>query len=418
MQAKLAVHGGEPVARLQAPAWPVRGPEEERRLLEVLHDGPWAGDGPMEGAFREAWAEFCGARFCVPVTSGTTALQLALEALDIGFGDEVLVPGTTWQATAVAALDVNAVPVLVDVDPETWCLDPRAAEAAITPRTRALIAVHTFGRLADLEALRALALRHGLALVEDCAHVHGARWDERGVGTVGDLGCFSFQHSKVMTAGEGGAVITDDERLAARLDSLRNCGRVSRLLPADRQTPPGSGNFRMTEWQAAVLLAQLERLPEQLDRREAAAAVLDRRLAELPGVAPLRRDSSIRRQSYYAYGFHFLAAEWDGVTRQQFRTAVGAELGLGPLGTPYEPLNDCPLYRPHSKRRHRLDEAYWSAIDPSRYELPITGRICREEGVLISHPLLLLPPAEMEHVASAIEKVFEHRHPLRDRGTA
>ena len=138
-------------------------------MLQVLHDGPWAGRGPMETAFAEAWAAFCGARFCVPVTSGTIALQLALEALDIGYGDEVLVPGTTWQATAVAALDVNAVPVLVDVEPDTWCLDPQAVELAITPRTRAIMAVHTFGRLADLTALRALAQRHGLALVEDCA---------------------------------------------------------------------------------------------------------------------------------------------------------------------------------------------------------------------------------------------------------
>jgi L-glutamine:2-deoxy-scyllo-inosose/3-amino-2,3-dideoxy-scyllo-inosose aminotransferase len=416
MQGKLACHGGEPVARLQPPVWPVHGPEEERRLLEVLHDGPWAGNGPMEAAFCEAWSEFCGARFCVSATGGTTALQLALEALDVGFGDEVLVPGTTWQATAVAALDVNAVPLLVDVEPETWCLDPRAAEAAISPRTRAIIAVHTFGRLADLDALKALASRRGLALIEDCAHVHGARWGDRGVGTLGDLGCFSFQQSKVMTAGEGGAVITDDERLAARLDSLRNCGRISPLLPAERQSPPGSGNFRMTEWQAAVLLAQLERLPEQLDRREAAAAVLDRRLAELPGVAPLHRHPAISRQSYYAYGFRFVPAAWDGVTRQQFRTAVGAELGLGPLGAPYAPLNDCSLYRPHSKRRHRISEEYWAAIDPAHYHLPITERMCREEGVLISHPFLLLPPAEAEHVATAIEKVYAHRYELRDRG--
>jgi L-glutamine:2-deoxy-scyllo-inosose/3-amino-2,3-dideoxy-scyllo-inosose aminotransferase len=413
MKQHLAIHGGEPIARWEAPRWPISGLEEERRLLQVLHDGPWAGNGPMEKSFNEAWATFCGSRFALLTTGGTTALQLALEALDIGCGDEVLVPGTTWQATAVAVLDVNAVPVLVDVEPDTWCLDPQAAEAAVTPRTRALMAVHTFGRMADLDALRGIAQRHGLALIEDCAHAHGARWRERGAGTVGDLGCFSFQESKVMTAGEGGAIITDDERLAARLDSLRNCGRVSPLLPAERQSPPSSGNFRITEWQAAVLLAQLERLPEQLDQRERAAAVLDHRLAELPGVAPLRRHPAITRQSYYAYGFQFIPEVWEGVDRRTFCRAVGAEVGINALGTPYEPLNDCSLYRPHSKRRHRLSDDFWAAIDPAWYHLPVTERICREEGVLLSHRFLLLPPAAMGHLATAIEKVFGHREVLR-----
>src|SRR5438270_164205 len=191
MKYHLAINGGSPVAQWEASRWPVSGMEEERRLLQVLHDGPWAGNGPMETGFSEAWASFCGSRFCLLTTVGTAALQLALEALDIGFVDEVL---------------------------------------------------------------------------------------------------------------------------AARVDSLRNCGRVSPLLPAERQSPPGSGNYRMTEWQAAVLLAQLERLPEQVDRREKAAAVLDDRLAELPGVAPLRRHPAITRQSYYAYGFQFIPELWEGIS--------------------------------------------------------------------------------------------------------
>jgi L-glutamine:2-deoxy-scyllo-inosose/3-amino-2,3-dideoxy-scyllo-inosose aminotransferase len=273
--------------------------------------------------------------------------------------------------------------------------------------------VHTYGRLADLDALRELAQRHGLALIEDCAHAHGARWRDRGAGTIGELGCFSFQETKVMTAGEGGAVVTEDEHLAARLDSLRNCGRVSPLLPVERQSPPGSGNFRLTEWQAAVLLAQLERLPEQLERRERAAAVLDDRLAELPGVSPLRRHPAITRQSYYAYGFQFIPEVWEGVSRAAFCRAVGAELGVAALGAPYQPLNDCSLYRPHSKRRHRLGDDYWAAVDPAWYHLPVTERISREEGVLLSHRFLLLPPSAMEQLIDAIEKVFEHRDELK-----
>jgi hypothetical protein len=141
--------------------------------------------------------------------------------------------------------------------------------------------------------------------------------------------------------------------------------------------------------------------------------VLDDRLAELPGVAPLRRHSSITRQSYYAYGFQFIPEIWEGIDRRTFRRAVGAEVGIDALTTPYEPLNNCSLYRPHSKRRHRLGDDYWAAVDPTWYPLPITERICREEGVLLSHRFLLQPPSAMLQLTDAIEKVFENRDELR-----
>jgi L-glutamine:2-deoxy-scyllo-inosose/3-amino-2,3-dideoxy-scyllo-inosose aminotransferase len=173
-------------------------------LAEVLGSGRWAYDGPVESEFERRFAELQTARYGLCVANGTVALQLALEALDIGVGDEVIVPGFTWQATVATVVDVNAMPVLVDADPETYCPDPSLVEAAITPRTRAIVVVHLYNSLTDMDRILEIARRHGLYVVEDCAHSHGSRWRGQGVGSIGDIGTFSFQASKTLTAGEGG----------------------------------------------------------------------------------------------------------------------------------------------------------------------------------------------------------------------
>ena len=410
--AKLAIAGGKPVAQLKAPSWPVWDEADERRLLKVLRSGAWSWMGEMETEFNRRWAKFNGSKYSLLVTNGTHALQMAYEALDIGYGDEVLVPASTWQATAAAALDVNAVPVLVDVDPDTWCIDPKAAEAAITSRTRAIAAVHLYGCMADMDAILDLASRHGLHVVEDCAHQHGAQWRGRGAGTLGDIGTFSFQQSKVMTAGEGGGILVQDDRLFGRLDQLRNCGRFSPHLPAETQRHLQSGNFRISEWQAAALLGQLARLPEHLRRREACAKRLNKVLAEAPGVQPMKRHAAVTRQSYYCYAFRFLPEEWEGISRAGFCRALSAEVGLGFSGG-YEPLHKSSLYQPHTKRRHRITECYWEQINPARFHLPVAERLAYEEGVLTGHTSLLLTPSDMDKVGEAIEKLHQCQDELR-----
>ncbi|MHC4073680.1 MAG: DegT/DnrJ/EryC1/StrS family aminotransferase, partial [Planctomycetota bacterium] len=205
---KLAVNGGTPLRDAKAnpwPKWPVWDEKEEKGLLEVLAGGVWSYNGPKELEFNKAFAEFTGAEYALSVANGTVSLQLALEACGIGLGDEVIVPGLTWQATAAAALDVNAVPILVDVSDDNWCIDPDAVEEAITPRTRAIIPVHLYGGFADMDAVMEVAGRHNLRVIEDCAHKHGGEWKGKKVGSIGDAGSFSFQLSKLMTAGEGGA---------------------------------------------------------------------------------------------------------------------------------------------------------------------------------------------------------------------
>lgn len=409
---KLAIAGGKPVAELKVPGWPMMGKEEERRVMQVTRSLRWSYSGPMEAAFNEAWAAFNASKYALLVANGTVALQLAYEALDIGRGDEVLVPGSTWQATAAAALDVNAIPVLVDIDLESWCIDPKAAEAAITSHTRAIAAVHLYGRMADMDAILDLANRHGLAVVEDVAHQHGSQWQGRCAGTIGDIGSFSHQESKSLTCGEGGSLLTQDERLCGRLDQLRNCGRFSSSVPDEKQRYCQSGNYRISEWQAAILLSQLERLPEQIDRRDACGKRLDAILAQAPGIRTLPRQPQVTRQSYYAYAFRFIPEEWNGVTRETFRHALRAETGIG-FGTPYEPLNKCSLYQPHSKRRHRLDDEYWAKIDPARYELPVNDRIAYQEGVLMGQPALLLNPKDMDFIGEAIHKLYKSRDALK-----
>jgi len=407
---KLAVNGGTPVRGDKPwPTWPIKGEREEELLLQVLRSGDWAAaNRPMEAEFSEKFAAFARARYVVCLMNGTVALQLALEALDIGAGDEVIVPGYTWQATAAACLDVNAIPIMVDVDPETYCIHPDLVEAAVTPHTRAIIPVHLYGCMADMDRVMEIARKHDLKVVEDCAQTHGSRWRDMGAGAVGDVGAFSMQHSKVLASGEGGACITNDDNVYDRLCALRHCGRPRQ----GERSPIQSGNYRMTEFQAAVLLAQLERLEDQTNLRDENAIYLNSRLAQIPGIKPMRRHPQITRQAYFSFVFRY-DQEAFGASRAVFLKALAAEIGLTPHII-FQPLNRANLYNPQSKRRHHLSEDYWEAIDPSRFELPVCEKAFREECVAFHHPFLLGTCADMDDFADGVVKICENRGELGD----
>ena len=423
---KLAINGGNPVKDVKKdpwPAWPVWDERDEKALLEVLHSGVWSYNGPKEQEFNRLFAEFTGVKYAVSAANGTVTLQLALEALGVGVGDEVIVPGLTWQATAASVIDVNAVPVLVDVLEDTWCIDPAAVEAAITPRTKAIIPVHLYGSFADMDAIMAIAKKHNLYVIEDCAHKHGGEWRGKKAGSIGDIGSFSFQLSKHLTAGEGGVMTTNDPLLAERLDALRNCGRRPEKEPeeevdkgAGHYSDEGnfiqSGNYRITEFQAALLVEGLKRLPEQNRRRDENALYLNGLLAELPGVLPMRRDERETAEAYFNFVFRYRQEAFKGLPVQQFRLALAAELGLD-VEASYEPLNECSLYVPHTKpARHRLSEEYWQAIDPARFHLPVCERIFHEESVATHHKILLGSRQDMDRIAEAIRKVYDHAEEL------
>ena len=420
--AKLAIKGGTPVrdaGKSPWPKWPVFGGPEKKKLEQVLLSGVWSYNGPMERAFNQAWAETIKSKYALCAANGTVTLQLALEALDIGRGDEVIVPGLTWQATAAAVLDVNAVPALVEVEPDSWCLDPEAVAAAITPRTRAIIPVHLYGCIADMDAIMKLARKYRLAVIEDCAHQHGSVWKKKPVGSIGDIGSFSFQLSKVLTAGEGGALTTSDKNLYTRLDALRNCGRRPRLAGVKGAGQYGSegdliqsGNYRITEFQAAVLIEQLKRMSAQVRRRDRNAIHLNKLLGQIPGVSPMKRDPRTTLQSYFNFAFRYDAKYFKGAPVKKFREALTHELGA--LMSPcYEPLNDCGLYRPLTKKRYHLSAEHWRRINPRRFRLPVCERAFAEESVCFHHSLLMGAKKDMEQVAEAIMKIQDHVDELR-----
>lgn len=401
---QLAIRGARPVYTGKWPSWPIHDQREVERMVRVTRSGCWGFNGPEEAQFRTGFARFLGTRYGLCVTNGTHALQVALEALDVGYGDEVIVPGLTWQATAACALDINAVPVLVDIDPETLTIDPKAIRAAITPRTKAIIPVHLYTCMANMDEIMEISREFKIPVIEDCSHQHGSEWRGKKAGSIGAAGAFSLQASKVLNSGEGGFISTSDSRLWHRMDSLRNCGRHNWGGPEDNaEHYPQSGNFRISEFQAAILNCQLERLEEQTARRDENAQYLTRLLSEIRGIKPLLRREQVTRQAYYAYHFRYDKTAFEGLSIERFREALQAELGCPSAGV-YEPLNRSPLYRPQTKKRHRLSDEYWAQIDPRRFPLPHCQRAF-EEITGLGQNVLLTGSSEMEKVAEAISKV-------------
>ena len=313
----------------------------------------------------------------------------------------MIVPGLTFVASATAVLAVNATPVLVDIDPDTLCLDPEAAEAAITPRTRAIVVVHVAGAAADLDAIVDLCGRRGLRLIEDCAHAHGTTWRGRGVGSWGDVGCFSMQRSKLMTAGEGGALVCNDERLRDLAWSYADCGREAGEW-FYHHARYGS-NLRMTEWQGAVLRAQLARYPAQLRRRDENAAALDLAIAEVPGLRPQRLDPRMDVDGRYCYVVHYDAEEFAGLPLR----ALEAALGRG--GHPDErlvPGRHRP--RPLPPPAVRSPPAGQRAGPRLRRAAPPAAEHAAGSTVWLQHRLLLADREDVLDVARAAARIQAH----------
>ncbi|RLD84069.1 MAG: L-glutamine:2-deoxy-scyllo-inosose aminotransferase [Bacteroidetes bacterium] len=421
----LAIKGGNPIRDAKTnpwPAWPVWDKKEEKALIEVLHSGVWSYNGPKEVAFNKAFAKFCGTKYSVCAANGTVTLQLALEALGIGVGDEVILPGLTWQATAATIIDVNATPILVDVCKDTWCIDPKEIEKAITPKTKAIIPVHLYGAFADMDAIMEIAKKHNLAVIEDCAHKHGGEWKGEKAGSIGDIGSFSYQLSKHLTAGEGGSLTTNNYELAEKLDALRNCGR--RPEPINEEADKGagvysdegnfyqSGNYRITEFQAAILLEGLKRLPEQNKVREENGDYINSLLSEMPGVEPMKRDGRETKKAYFNFAFQYHKEDFKNLPVEKFREALEAEIGIS-VEPSYEPLNKCSLYVPLTKpSRYKLNEEYWNDINPARFKLPVCEKIYNEESICLHHKVLMGTKADMDMIIKVIKKIYDSAEEL------
>ena len=350
---------------------------------------------------ERAFPEFHQARHGCAVSSGTTALQVALEAAGVGVGDEVVIPSYTFVATAAAVALVGAVPVFVDVTPDTYCIDVTAVEAAVTERTRAVIAVHLAGQPADLDGLTILCKKHGLRLIEDAAQAHCAEWKGRRVGAIGDLGTFSFQASKNLNAGEGGFVVSDDDALADAAWSIHNCGRSR--SGEWYEHPLIGGNYRMTEFQAALLLSQMRNLEPQADLRSKNAALLADHLSDIEGIEPLLVDDRVTRHAYHLYVLRYDGAAFGGATRDRFIEALCAEGVPGAAG--YRPLYREPAFQERF-RDYPLDSpAFGGKPDYSQVDCPVTERICADEAVWLTQNLLLGSEQDIAHIAEAVRKI-------------
>ncbi len=411
----LAILGGQAVRTAPLAPWPLFNEKEETRILDVLRGRAWGGQpfpGKYSTLFATGFAKLHDATYGQCVNTGTVAIQAALKAIGIRPGDEVLVPAYTWEGTVGPVLLVNAVPVFVDVDPETYCMDAAAAEAAITPKTRAILPVHLGMRFADMDALPEIARKHSLKIVEDCAHAHGGKWRGRGAGSIGDLGTFSFQSSKLITCGEGGAVITNNLEYHERVQTYINAGRASVTDQFHHRTI--GFNYRLGEFQAALLSAQLESLPQQSATRMANMAYFEEQLAKTEAIGLLKPEPRITSVAPYGYVLKYFSARAKDIPRAAFVAALQLE-GIHCDGLFFEPVYRSSLFPVDAADFPALS---WGREQPldlrSMYRCPESEKAAYQEAIWIPHQFFLGPRADVDDMVTAIHKVLWNIESLRE----
>jgi len=400
----LAISGGTPVRTKPFPSWPERSDRQLEMITEVYNSPDWGvGSGHIR-QFEERFAEFHHAKYGQAVSNGTAALWVALKAAGVSAADEVIVPPYTFIATASAVLMANGVPVFVDIDPDTYNIDASKIEAAVTDRTKAIIAVHIAGSPADMDAINAVAQKHDLAVIEDAAQAHGAEWRGRRVGAIGDVGTFSFQSTKNMCAGEGGICVTDDEGLADLCHSFANCGRVRGGKWYEHHVL--GSNCRMPALSAAILLAQFDEVEDQMARRDRNAGVLTDLLNDVDGVDPLELHAGATRSAWHLYVLRYRADGFDGVPREKFIEAMCAE-GVN-CGAGY-----VPLYREELFQTDPRDFPWLEGRDYGSLNLPVCEHACDHESVWLFQSQLLGDASDMHDVAAAVRKIKDHLDELK-----
>ncbi len=400
-----AILGGKPVRQTGFPSWPIIDETDERAWIGVLRSKKWGRlVGKEVDRFEASWAKTLGAKHAVAVANGTSALVTALAALDVGPGDEVIVPPYTFVATINAVLMHHALPIFVDTDRETFQIDAAKVAAALTENTRCVIPVHLGGSAADLDTIQAAAAPRSIPILEDACQAHLAEWKGKKVGTLGAMGCFSFQATKNLNSGEGGAIVTSDQALYSRARSFQNNGRTTSGLFAYER--PGS-NLRLTEFQGALLSRQLTRLEPQSLTREQNAQYLTQLLAEIPGITPAKMYPGCTRNAYHLYMFRYDPAGFSGLPRDRFLKALAAE-GI-PASHGYD-----PLYREPFLRNTLESRGYRAIYSPARLKsvldqihCPENDRLCAE-AVWLTQTMLLGPRDDMDQIASAVRKIQKH----------
>jgi 3-amino-5-hydroxybenzoate synthase len=400
---ELAISGGSKVRTTPFPAWPYYDETERQAVNRVLDSRNWwANQGTEVKEFEKEWSKYTNAKASFAVTNGTHTLEVIFLALGIGDGDEVIVADWSFLATISTILTVNAIPKIVDVDSLTGTIDIKQAESAITRKTKAIVCVHVAGSMSDMDGLLALGKKHGIAIIEDSAHAHGSRWNGQHAGTIGDAGSFSFQSSKLMTAGEGGVITTKREDLIPMFKSYINCGRGEGIWYY-RHLRLG-GNYRLSEWQGAVLRAQLARFETQQKNRAANANYLNEEIAKIPGFKPQGRYKGCTDQGNYCYVVEVESQKLSGASRDQIRHALLAE-GMS-LTTAYPPLHRLEMFKDRASLGPRL-RGKVTKIRYNKQKFPVTDHLA-ENTLWFNTNVLMGDRSDATSVLEAIGKIADN----------
>jgi dTDP-4-amino-4,6-dideoxygalactose transaminase len=411
---ELALKGGTPVRSSKWTRWPVWDPAAEKPMLELLRSGNWyRGDGNKVNEFEKAYAELIDAKKVVATASGSAALIASLQVMGVDAGDEVIVSPYTFIASYNVIFDKHALPVFADTDQETFTINPHKIEEKITDRTTALLPVHIFGLPADMNRINAVAKKHELAVIEDACQAWLAEYEGIKCGTLGDLGCFSFQNSKHIPSGEGGAVSSNNEVLMDRVKAYHDCGRPrGRSMLGMGSNPVRGSNRRLTEVQAGLLLSQMVRAEADADKRLENALYLDSRLKEIPGIIPYKLADGATRSSYHLYPFRYKKEFFDGLPRKKFMAALQAE------GIPCYPgygkqYHDGLIEEAISSRGYKrlFSEARLNRYREELHHLPDNDQLT-EEAVAIFQYVLLAEKSDMDDIVNAVRKIYENRKQL------
>ena len=396
--AKLAINGGSPVRTAAFPKWPQGGMAETEQLEKVLKAEQWGTLGNEALAFAKRFAEYNGLKYGIGVNNGTISLELILRGLNIGYGDEVIVPSYTFISTASAVAIAGATPIFADIENGTYNIDPASIEANITPKTKAIIAVHVGGRPCNMDKIMEIADKHRIYVIEDCAQAHGSEWKGRKVGSIGHAGSFSFQESKNVTCGEGGAIITDDVELFNEFWHYHNSGRAYDLAGEFSGVMLMGTNGRMTEWQAAVLTPQLDKLDEQIERRMDNVKYLNSKLKQFDFIKLLDTDDSVTKNTYHLFIMKYDSNGLKGLNRERFISAMNAE-GIS-CSKGY-----VPLYKMDAFASPNFRKSTGSDIDYLSMHLENTERACNEEALWMPGRLLLGSQKDMDDIIEAMDKI-------------
>jgi perosamine synthetase len=410
---KLAILGGQPVRTKDFQHWPIWDKNtDEDLVLSVLRSGIWSRN-KVVAEFEKKYAELMGVKRCIGTTNGTNALLTALHCLDIGIGDEVLVTPYTFVASIQVIFLNGALPIMVDPDPDTFQINPDKMEAKISEHTKAILPVHILGLPAHMDKINAIAKKHNLVVVEDACQAWMAEWKGKKCGTLGDLGCFSFQNSKNLPCGEGGAIVGNDEKLMDKCYSYHDFGRgYGNVGQVEGTGFRILGNkCRMAEYQAAILLAQMKRLEEQTQTRNENAKYLTSRLKDIPGIVPHKLYDGVTRAAYHLYPFRYEKQQFGNVPRGKFLAALKAE-GI-PCSSGYDRVNKNAFFE-NTLRSKNFRKMYSKERLNRCRELnncPDGDRLC-DEAVWFFQSLLLGPKSDMDDIADAIQKIYENRSKL------